>query len=76
MIVNDGKIRTCGKRGCKALVVSAVAGAAGAAGSFVACSEPGCGKEYPRCDRHGGLAAARRSLTAHKGLIHPRGAAS
>jgi hypothetical protein len=45
----------CGFRGCTTRVTVAVA-----------CGE--CRRPYARCESHGGLAGARRSLRSHHGL--------
>jgi len=30
-----------------------------------------CGQKYARCQAHGGLAGAKRSLKSHRGVYHP-----
>ena len=30
-----------------------------------------CGEKYDRCEAHGGLPGARRSLKSHRGIYHP-----
>jgi len=30
-----------------------------------------CARLFERCEAHGGLAGARRSLSAHRGVYHP-----
>lgn len=50
---------TCCHRGCKATVLSN--------GWNVPCCLM-CGREYPKCEKHGGQAAGRRSLRSHRGL--------
>ena len=32
----------------------------------------GCGNKYARCEAHGGIEGARRSLGSHKGIYHPK----
>jgi hypothetical protein len=59
MTTTGTKGLTCCQRGCKETVA--------ANGWNVPCCLS-CGKEYPKCEKHGGQAAGRRSLRSHKGL--------
>lgn len=54
-------METCTKKGCKLPQAS---------GREVGCWL--CGKAYAFCEKHGGEAAARRSLKSHMGLYHPK----
>ena len=54
----------CGQRGCKTIINTH-------GGWSNACCCFDCGKVYAKCEEHGGIAAARRSLKSHRGLAHP-----
>jgi len=57
-----GESFACTQRGC---------GREAEPGSAVLCFD--CGKTYRRCQKHGGLMGARRSLHSHRALYHPKG---
>lgn len=44
----------------------------GARQAMVACPEPTCERVYVVCEKHGGEAAARRSLHSHRALYHTK----